>query len=713
MAEISIPTFEQLSVMMSHLLTNYTELARVYWDMFYSTTPTTLTLKIYNEDGELIDVEVPNRALDFNFVRNGEGSPEGNVSAPIGTTYQDTLNGKLYIKELGDGNTGWKLIGSDEGIKKGDSNPEGLITGTRGDLYEDRSSCSLYIKTTETGNTGWILINANVENLADRDLSNLAPAGQSIIDSKENVSNKTQVISGNSADKYTSERAVKNYVIDVANTKANISLDNLTATGEAHFANPDLSNLSYTGQNRINSKANVDLDNLSELGEIKTSKLIPYSIASGHLNGQDLDLVDVQINYDTTYSFAERRTYEVYVPIDGWYNVALVAGGGSYASFTTGDWDGGYAYSRGYGGGSGSAFSGQVYLTVGNYQFIIGGLNEDSYFKNGSTTIIQAHHGESVGSAYYSKTLGGPGGAAPTLNSSYQFQSTSTTAGNAGTSRAGDWGTGSGTGGNPVYGSYGAGQGGSGGTGGANTPGSTVGFGQIKITNQGSTEVFYKISGDYPLELVTKDGILTKIYGVNNDQLTGLADGRYNKFVDETGSDFIKNNIYRTLVAPSSPATNDVWIKKTFPIEVYKYNGTTWEEYSRIFIGSVTIASGSVSSYTNAYLWDNGFNSTLYDRQVIKTGNIGGYWFRLYSDGWCEQGGRIPGNIGTSGTIALPIPYKDTNWIPIGSCTAGTMTVATGDTTTTMSWTKSSASAWGSWVAYGFAAQSALNYITQ
>ena len=45
---------------------------------------------------------------------------------------------------------------------------------------------------------------------------------------------------------------------------ANVSLSNLTSTGEAHFANPDLSNLSSTGQSKF---ANPDLSNLSSTGQ--------------------------------------------------------------------------------------------------------------------------------------------------------------------------------------------------------------------------------------------------------------------------------------------------------------------------------------------------------------------------------------------------------------------------------------------------------------
>lgn len=49
---------------------------------------------------------------------HGTGMPNGRVSAPIGTTYVDTnvTNGALkWIKESGDGNTGWKVLIGDTG----------------------------------------------------------------------------------------------------------------------------------------------------------------------------------------------------------------------------------------------------------------------------------------------------------------------------------------------------------------------------------------------------------------------------------------------------------------------------------------------------------------------------------------------------------------------------------------------------------------------
>lgn len=40
----------------------------------------------------------------------GNGNPEGSVTANPGSIYLDRTNGKMYVKETGTGNTGWKVV---------------------------------------------------------------------------------------------------------------------------------------------------------------------------------------------------------------------------------------------------------------------------------------------------------------------------------------------------------------------------------------------------------------------------------------------------------------------------------------------------------------------------------------------------------------------------------------------------------------------------
>lgn len=50
-----------------------------------------------------------------NLGYTGAGSPNGVVTAPVGSMYRDTTNGVLYLKATGAGNTGWLSIGGTSG----------------------------------------------------------------------------------------------------------------------------------------------------------------------------------------------------------------------------------------------------------------------------------------------------------------------------------------------------------------------------------------------------------------------------------------------------------------------------------------------------------------------------------------------------------------------------------------------------------------------
>lgn len=84
-------------------------------------------------------------------------------------------------------------------------------------------------------------------------------------------------------------------------------------------------------------------------------------------------------------------------------------------------------------------------------------------------------------------------------------------------------------------------------------------------------------------------------------------------------------------------------------------------------------------------------------------------WYRKYKSGWVEQGGVVASNLGTSGTISLPVEMADANY---------TVTSNTGNTaasgffnidllnraTTTINWSKSNTGLLGSWQVSGMTA---------
>ena len=251
MAQIDVASFAQIATVLSQLATNYSSVFIDYYNLFYNPTPMDITIEIYDKDGNLEEITIPNRAKDRRYILNGNGDPEGNVDAAIGSLYQDLTNGTVYIKQFTTSdNTGWSelmTLGSlSNYIIHGMDSPEGVVTAVKGVMYIDKGTASLYIKSTEVGNTGWILSSVNASDLADTNLSNLTKdvgqnrflwrslgnidnEGQLVLDRKEDVSNKTKVInSGSTDEQYPTAKAVYSLVGDGTSFLANKDLSNLT-----------------------------------------------------------------------------------------------------------------------------------------------------------------------------------------------------------------------------------------------------------------------------------------------------------------------------------------------------------------------------------------------------------------------------------------------------------------------------------------------------
>lgn len=151
---------DQISVLLNKLQSNYTELANKYFDIFFNSTPTDVTLEWYDESGVLQTIIVPNRAKDFTYFRNGIVDPEGVIVAPKSTIYQNINTGEVFVKIYGtDTASGWfKIINEAslaEFLIRGNGSPSGQVTAKLGTLYIDGVSGVLYIKTTPTSSTGW------------------------------------------------------------------------------------------------------------------------------------------------------------------------------------------------------------------------------------------------------------------------------------------------------------------------------------------------------------------------------------------------------------------------------------------------------------------------------------------------------------------------------------------------------------------------------
>jgi len=87
----------------------------------------------------------------------GIASPEGVLTATVGTSFIDTAHTSFYVKTTGAGNTGWTKIG---GNLSGNGSPEGVAIASVGQLYEQRDAAAndspIWVKRTGTStNTLW------------------------------------------------------------------------------------------------------------------------------------------------------------------------------------------------------------------------------------------------------------------------------------------------------------------------------------------------------------------------------------------------------------------------------------------------------------------------------------------------------------------------------------------------------------------------------
>ena len=101
---------------LTELLTNTVNMTSVFYDLFINPEPMDVTLTQFDNEGELVTISVPNRAKDMQRARLGVGSPEGREAAYEGTIYVDESSEAVWVKAIGNGTTGWKVLLTQEGV---------------------------------------------------------------------------------------------------------------------------------------------------------------------------------------------------------------------------------------------------------------------------------------------------------------------------------------------------------------------------------------------------------------------------------------------------------------------------------------------------------------------------------------------------------------------------------------------------------------------
>lgn len=217
---INPATYEQIVKLLTQLHTNYSNMASVFYDIFYNPDPKNVTFEMFDESNVLRTYTIKNLALSNQYRKIGNEEPEGKVPGAKGTMYQDLDAGEVYIKQSDSGNENWQRLVSkallDGYIMQGNVNPNGIenedgtitgrVTADPGTLYVDISSTTVYICMQ---NKSWQAMSINADGFATKAEFNDLEA---VVNTKENEENKVTSINEESTDtQYPSAKAVYNF----------------------------------------------------------------------------------------------------------------------------------------------------------------------------------------------------------------------------------------------------------------------------------------------------------------------------------------------------------------------------------------------------------------------------------------------------------------------------------------------------------------------
>ena len=114
---------------------------------------------------------------------------------------------------------------------------------------------------------------------------------------------------------------------------------------------------------------------------------------------------------------------------------------------------------------------------------------------------------------------------------------------------------------------------------------------------------------------------------------------------------------------PSSPNIGDYFCNNsTVPFKGYKYTSSGWVEKPFCWLGDVTVLSGAATVTQFPYN-DNKYDVNRNNQAVVTSHYVSGAsWYRVWSDGWIEQGGLTASYDTLPTTIALLKNYSNTNY---------------------------------------------------
>lgn len=201
--------------------------------------------------------------------------------------------------------------------------------------------------------------------------------------------------------------------------------------------------------------------------------------------------------------------------------------------------------------------------------------------------------------------------------------------------------------------------------------GNTDEEGNAELITFSDLELTFLVGNNYPSLKGNLLGENIEITEIENFSLSGFANGKYNIFVNKNGEiSVLSNNIY---IQPKQPSLilNDVWVDtSSVPDKITQFDGSNKINFDKLLIGKVTIENSQITSVKTVPY--NSKEVTVvnqnHNAQIVETYVCDHSWYRVWSDGFVEQGGIVLDmDVNCCRDVALLKPYKNTNYSVIAS----------------------------------------------
>lgn len=159
-----------------------------------------------------------------------------------------------------------------------------------------------------------------------------------------------------------------------------------------------------------------------------------------------------------------------------------------------------------------------------------------------------------------------------------------------------------------------------------------------------------------------------EITSVRTVTLGSASTTDYIGYLSPTGIDYmLATNYYESAVPPTNKNGYAMWLNTQdnhFYVKNFSVSGSEWELVDAL--GNVckfTTSSGKITKFESksvlSLLDTNTFNLVPH---IVEAYSNGTSWYRIWSDGWCEQGGGFVSNDATDTIVTLLKPYTNTTY---------------------------------------------------